>query len=100
MKKGLRIFLTFAIPAVVVILFWTIPNNFFIALGMGIPSGIGTGILFLLIDYFFTNKRVIKNKFLIRLIIFLVVFTIVTIIHLLLEDGEVIEPLKQLLKEF
>ena len=37
---------------------------------MGIPSGIGTGILFSIIDYYFINKRVTKNKFLIRILIF------------------------------
>jgi len=99
MKKGLIVFLTFVIPAIAVFLFWSISNNYFLALGMGIPSGIGTGILFSLIDYFFTNKRIVKNKFLIRFLVFLIVFAVVTVIHLLLEDGEVIAPLKDLLKE-
>lgn len=100
MNKTLKIFLTVAIPAIVVFLFWSIPNNFFIAFGMGIPSGLGTGILFSIIDYFFTDKRITKNKFLIRILVFLIVFTMVTVIHLLLEDGEVITPLKDLLDLF
>ena len=57
-------------------------------LGMGIPSGLRTGIIFSIIDYYFIDKRT-KNKFLIRLFVFLVVFVLVTMVPLLLEDKEI-----------
>jgi len=89
MSKTLRIGLTFIIPAIIVFLFWAIAaSNFFVMIGMGIPSGIGTGILFSMIDYYFIDKC-IGNKFLMRFFVFLGVFVLVTIIHLLLEDGEI-----------
>ncbi len=89
MNKTLKIFLTFTIPAIIVFLFWAITgSDFFVMIGMGIPSGIGTGILFSMIDYYFIDKRT-KNKLLMRFFIFLGVFVLVTIMHLLLEDGEI-----------
>lgn len=89
MNKTLRIFLTFVIPAIIVFLFWAITgSDFFVMLGMGVPSGIATGLLFSIIDYYFIDKR-IENKFLMRFFVFLGVFVLVTITHLLLEDGKI-----------
>lgn len=101
MNKTLRIVLTFVIPAIIVYLFWSIgTNNFFISIGLGIPGGIGTGLLFSVVDYFFISKLKIKYKLLMRFFVMVLVFMLVTIIHLLIEKGEVIEPLKMLYKKF
>jgi len=100
MNKTLRIVLTFVIPTIIVILFWSIPNDFFLFLGLGIPGGVGTGLLFSVVDYFFISKLKINNKLLLRFFVMVIIFMLVTVIHLLIEKGEVIEPLKMLYKEF
>jgi len=100
MNKTLEIVLTFVIPTIIVILFWSIPNNFFLFLGLGIPTGIGTGLLFSVADYFFISKLKIKYKLLVRFFVMMLVFMLVTVIHLLIEYGEVIEQLKMLYKDF
>ncbi len=101
MNKTLRIVLTFVIPAIIAFLFWAIvADNFFVMIGLGIPSGIGTGLLFSVVDYFFISKLKINNKLLVRFFVMVIIFMLVTVIHLLIEKGEVIEPLKMLMKIF
>ncbi len=101
MNKTLRIVLTFVIPAIIAFLFWAIvADNFFVMIGLGIPGGIGTGLLFSIVDYFFISRPKVKNKLLVRFFVMVLVFILVTVIHLLIEKGEVIEPLKRLMKEF
>ena len=101
MNKTLRIVLTFVIPAIIAFLFWAIvADNFFVMIGLGIPTGIGTGLLFSVVDYFFISKSKVKYKLLVRFFVMVLVFLLVTVIHLLIDKGEVIEPLKMLYKKF
>ena len=101
MNKTLRIVLTFVIPAIIVYLFWSIgTNNFFISIGLGIPEGIGTGLLFSVVDYFFISNSKVKYKLLVRFFVMVLVFLLVTVIHSLIEYGEAIKTLKMLYKEF
>lgn len=97
MKKTLRLILTFLLIALIVFLFWAITtNNFFVSVGIGIPDGIIIGALFTVFDYFYFKNKTINNKFWIRLIVFLALFLIVTSIHFLIEQGEIIKPLKNI----
>lgn len=97
MKKAFTIFLTFFIPAVSVFLFWAIAtNNIFITLGIGVPDSIVVGILFMLLDFYFIRNRILKYKFCLRFCLLIILFILITIVHLLIEKGEIIEPLKNL----
>lgn len=94
MKKFTKGFLSFLIPAAIVILFWGLTNNnIFMFFALDLPHGIIMGIGYLLLELYVV-KKINKKIWITRLGLFLMLFVITTILYFMLNYQEVIRPLK------
>lgn len=98
MKKTVKIFLTFLIPVLFVILFYAlVSNNLFILIGIGIKQGLIVGLIFSLLDYFFL-KKINKSKiWYAKVAVFLLVFVLTVVIDFAISFQGVIKPVKSIL---
>ena len=94
MKKIIKISFAFLIPAFLVVLFWTlIYNSVFIFIGISSPQGMLVGISYVLFELYFI-KRIIKNRWITRLGVFLALFVVIAILHFMINYQDVIRPIK------
>jgi hypothetical protein len=100
MKFLLYLFFTPCIfPLISILIFGIFNDNYILALGVYIPIGLIGAILFFIVNYFLEKNFNFskKNLIAIKLIFIIAVFLIATTIYLLIEYGEIIKPLKNIL---
>jgi hypothetical protein len=100
MKFLLYLFFTPCIfPLISILIFGIFNDNYILALGVYIPVGLIGAILFFIVNYFLEKNLSFskKNLMAIKLISIISVFLIATTIYLLIEYGEIIKPLKNIL---
>ncbi|KIA97019.1 hypothetical protein OA93_15600 [Flavobacterium sp. KMS] len=90
-------FIPCVFPAISILLFSFFYSNFFYALSVYIPIGIYSGMVYLIVDRFLMGKFDYKKLYIIRLAIIIPILMITTILFLLIRNGEIIKPLKDIL---
>jgi hypothetical protein len=84
-------------PIISILLFSFFYSNYFYALSVYIPIGIYSGMVYLIADRFLMDKFDYKKLYIIKLVIIIPIFIITTILFLLIRNGEIIKPLKNIL---
>lgn len=84
-------------PLLSVFIFGLFNDNYILALGVYIPVGLIAALLFFIANYFLEKNFKEKNLLLIKLTSLIVIFLIATTTYLLVEYGEIIKPLKNIL---
>ena len=94
MKKFIKVFLSFLIPASIAMLFWVlIYDSIFIFITVSLGHGMLMGIGYLLLEFYVINK-IHKNIWIKRLGLFSALFVVTTILYFMLNYQEVIRPIK------
>jgi lipopolysaccharide export LptBFGC system permease protein LptF len=84
-------------PVISILLFSLFYSNYFYALAVYIPIGIYSGMIYLIIDRFLMDKFDYKKLYTIKLVIIVPIFMAITFLFLLIRNGEIIKPLKNIL---
>ena len=91
------LFVTCIFPLISAFIFLIFRENFFLLIGNDLPVGILSGVIFLVVDYFLRKKFIGKKLFIFRLIVLIPIFIIATFLFVIIEYGEIIKPLKEIL---
>jgi hypothetical protein len=84
-------------PLLSILIFGLFNDNYILALGVYIPVGLIAALLFFIVNYFLEKNFREKNLILIKLTSLIAIFIIATTTYLLVEYGEIIKPLKNIL---